>query len=58
MHEYIDRFAAALADLGVTKGDRVALMLPNSPEYVYAYYATIKLGAIVAQMNPMYSAEK
>ncbi len=58
MHEYIDRFAAALADLGVTKGDRVALMLPNSPEYVYAYYATIKLGAIVVQMNPMYSADE
>ncbi len=58
MHEYIDRFAAALADLGVTKGDRVALMLPNCPEYVYAYYAALKLGAIVVQMNPMYSPDE
>lgn len=56
MHESIDRFAAALADLGVTKGDRVALMLPNCPEYVYAYYAVLKLGAIVVQMNPIYTS--
>lgn len=55
LHEYINRFAAALADLGVIKGDRVALMLPNCLDYIYAYYAAIKLGAIVVQMNPMYT---
>lgn len=56
MLENIDRMAAALADLGVGKGDRVALMLPNCPQYVYTYYACMKLGAIVVQMNPLYVA--
>ena len=54
MQENIDRIAAALADLGMQKGDRVALMLPNCPDYVYTYYACMKLGAIVVQMNPLY----
>ena len=55
MHENIDRIASALTDLGVKKGDRVALMLPNCPEYVYTYYACMKLGAVVVQMNPLYT---
>ncbi len=55
MHEKIDRTASALAGLGVKKGDRVALMLPNCPQYVYAYYACMKLGAIVVQVNPLYT---
>ncbi|MBS3942878.1 MAG: AMP-binding protein, partial [Dethiobacter sp.] len=54
MQENIDRTAAALVALGVGKGDRVALMLPNCPQYVYSYYACMKLGAIVVQMNPLY----
>ncbi len=54
MHEYIDRFAAALFDLGVRKGDRVALMMPNCPEFVYTYYACMKLGAIEVQVDPLY----
>ncbi|HSW36591.1 MAG TPA: AMP-binding protein, partial [Candidatus Limnocylindrales bacterium] len=55
MLENIERMAAALHDLGVKKGDRVALMLPNCPQYVYTYYACMKLGAIVVQMNPLYT---
>ncbi|PZN07510.1 MAG: long-chain fatty acid--CoA ligase [Bacillota bacterium] len=51
----VNRCAAALAALGVAKGDRVALMLPNCPQYVIAYYATLRLGAIVAQVNPLYT---
>jgi len=54
MHEYIDRFAAALFALGVRKGDRVALMMPNCPEFVYTYYACMKLGAIEVQVDPLY----
>jgi len=54
MHEYIDRFAAALFDLGVRKNDRVALMMPNCPEFVYTYYACMKLGAIEVQVDPLY----
>src|SRR2546427_111305 len=49
------RFAAALAGLGVKKGDRVALMLPNCPQYVIAYYATLRAGGVVAQVNPLYT---
>jgi long-chain acyl-CoA synthetase len=49
-----DKLAAALAATGVKKGDRVALMLPNCPQYVVSFFATVRLGAIVTQLNPMY----
>jgi long-chain acyl-CoA synthetase len=49
------RFAAALAELGVQKGDRVALLLPNCPQYVIAYYGTLRAGGVVAQVNPLYT---
>lgn len=58
MQENIDRMASAFSDLGVEKGDRVALMLPNCPEYVYSYYACMKLGAIAVQMSPLYMPEE
>ncbi|HZC19719.1 MAG TPA: AMP-binding protein, partial [Rubrobacteraceae bacterium] len=48
------KMAASLASQGVKKGDRVALMLPNCPQYVISFFATVRLGAIVAQLNPMY----
>lgn len=48
------RFAHSLQRLGVVKGDRVALMLPNVPQYVICYYGTLLLGAIVVQTNPLY----
>ncbi len=53
MYDKIDRFAAALSNLGVKKGDRVALMMPNCPEYVYAYYACMKIGAVEVQVDPL-----
>ena len=46
---------AALAGLGVGRGDRVALVMPNCPQYVIAYYATMRLGAIVVGNNPLYT---
>ncbi len=55
MQDNINRVAAALLDLGIKKGDRIALMLPNCPQYVYAYYACMKIGATVVQMNPLYT---
>ncbi len=48
-------FAASLQKLGVAKGDRVALLLPNCPAYPISYYAILKIGAIVAQFNPLYT---
>jgi long-chain acyl-CoA synthetase len=50
-----ERCSAALAALGVAKGDRVALIMPNCPQYVIAYYATVRLGAIVVGNNPLYT---
>ena len=49
------RMANALAGLGVLKGDRVALHLPNCPQYLIAYYAVLHLGAIVVNLNPLYT---
>ncbi len=49
-----EKMAASLAARGVKKGDRVALMLPNCPQYVISFFATVRLGAIVTQINPMY----
>jgi long-chain acyl-CoA synthetase len=48
------RLATGLASLGVKKGDRVAIMLPNCPQWVISYFAVLKIGATVVQTNPMY----
>jgi long-chain acyl-CoA synthetase len=50
-----ERFSAVLAGVGVKRGDRVGLILPNSPQYVIAYYAILRLGAIVVGNNPLYT---
>ncbi len=50
-----DALAVALASLGVTRGDRVALLLPNCPQFFVAQFAAWKLGAIVAPLNPIYT---
>ncbi|MBF7083154.1 long-chain fatty acid--CoA ligase [Desulfallas sp. Bu1-1] len=50
----VNKCANALVDLGVKKGDRVAIMAPNCPQYVLSFMATLKLGAVVVQVNPMY----
>jgi len=52
------RFAAALQQLGVEKGDRVAVHLPNCPQFVIAYYATLMVGGIVVPCNPQYVARE
>ena len=50
-----DAFAAALAALGVRRGDRVALLLPNCPQFVIAELGAWKAGAIVNPLNPIYT---
>ncbi|MFL6573326.1 MAG: AMP-binding protein, partial [Burkholderiales bacterium] len=52
------RLACALAELGVTKGDRVALYLLNSPQYIIAYFAVLKCGAIVTPISPVYTSHE
>ncbi|MBI5549888.1 MAG: long-chain fatty acid--CoA ligase [Desulfobacterales bacterium] len=49
------RFANALGALGIKKGDRVGLHLPNCPQYPIAYYAVLSLGGIVVNLNPLYT---
>jgi long-chain acyl-CoA synthetase len=46
-------FTSALQQNGIQKGDRVAMMLPNCPQYVIAYYGILRAGAIVTQLSPM-----
>lgn len=53
--ELTRRFAAILQSLGVKKGDRVAIHLPNCPQFVIAYYATHMAGGIVVPCNPQYT---
>jgi long-chain acyl-CoA synthetase len=52
------RMANALGALGVSKGERVGLHLPNCPQYPIAYYAALSLGAIVVNLNPMYTPDE
>jgi len=51
LNERVNRFAHALLKLGVEKGDRIAFILVNSPTYVFAFFAVMKLGAIVVNLN-------
>jgi long-chain acyl-CoA synthetase len=51
-----DRFAAALAGLGVRRGDPVALILPNCPQFLIAEFGVWKAGATVLPLNPLYTA--
>ncbi len=53
--ESIQRAAEGLRRLGVVAGDRVALVLPNCPQHVVAFYAVLRLGAIVVEHNPLYT---
>jgi long-chain acyl-CoA synthetase len=55
LKDQVDRFAGALQALGVTKGDRVALVLPNCPQNVIALFAAMRLGAVVVEHNPLYT---
>ena len=55
LKDQVDRFATALAGLGVKRGDRVAIVLPNCPQNVIAFFAALRLGAIVVQHNPLYT---
>jgi long-chain acyl-CoA synthetase len=55
LNELANRLANALIDLGVKKGDRVALYMPNCPQFVIAYSGILKAGAIVVATSPLYS---
>ena len=56
--EQVDQAAEGLRLLGVRAGDRVALILPNCPQHVVAFYAVLRLGAVVVEHNPLYTASE
>ncbi|MGQ0602624.1 MAG: long-chain-fatty-acid--CoA ligase [Anaerolineales bacterium] len=55
MNDLTDRFAAALAGIGVKKGDRVGIFIPNTPQFVIAFFGILKAGGIVVATNPLYT---
>jgi len=56
--EQVDRAAEGLRLLGVRAGDRVAIILPNCPQHVVAFYAVLRLGAVVVEHNPLYTSRE
>ncbi|MDX2376708.1 long-chain-fatty-acid--CoA ligase [Microbacterium sp. LRZ72] len=56
--DQISRAAEGLRRLGVSAGDRVAIVLPNCPQHVVAFYAILRLGAIAVEHNPLYTARE
>src|SRR5215470_13218552 len=51
----VDLLATALQNLGIVNGDRVGVMLPNCPQYLISFFAVVRLGAIVVNVNPIYT---
>ncbi len=49
-----EHFAACLSQMGFAKGDRLAVMLPNTPHYIFSFFGALRLGGIITQVNPMY----
>ncbi|MEP7293373.1 MAG: AMP-binding protein, partial [Chloroflexota bacterium] len=58
LNEASDALASALVDLGLKKGDRVAIVMPNVAAFVIAYFGIFKAGGVVAATNPTYPAER
>ena len=55
LDEAVSRLATALQDLGVQKDDKVAIYLPNCPQFVISYYAILRAGGVVTAVNPLYT---
>jgi long-chain acyl-CoA synthetase len=58
LDDAVNRFAAGLQQMGVEKGDRVAIMLPNCPQFIIAAFATWRIGGVVVCCNPLYVARE
>ena len=55
MNAITDHIAAALVDIGVKKGDRVGIFMPNTPQFVMAFFGILKAGGVVVATNPLYT---
>lgn len=58
LDELVDKFATALQDLGVKKGDRVGIFLPNIPQFVISLYGALRAGAVCVACSPLYKARE
>lgn len=58
LKDAVNRLATALADLGIQKGDTVALYLLNCPQYVISYFAALKVGAKITPISPVYTSQE
>ena len=58
LNAHVNQFARGLRDTGITNGDRVQIVLPNTPQFIIAYYAILKLGAVVVLSNPDAKADE
>lgn len=58
LRTHVLRMTNALGELGVSKGERVGVHLPNCPQFIIAYLATLSLGGVVVNMNPMYTTDE
>ena len=54
----VERAAKGLQGLGIKKGDKVGLLLPNCPTFIVYYFAALKIGAVVVNYNPLYTADE
>ncbi|MCX8045180.1 MAG: long-chain fatty acid--CoA ligase [Desulfobacterota bacterium] len=54
----VQQFAGALQAIGVTRGERVVLLLPNCPQFIIAYFAALQLGAVIVPTNPLYNEQE
>jgi len=55
LKELSERFASALVDLGIQKGDRVSIHLINCPQFAIAYYGIMRIGAVFTPLSPLLS---
>jgi long-chain acyl-CoA synthetase len=58
MNEETDHMAAALVEMGVKKGDRVGIFMPNLPQFIVAYFGILKAGGVVVAVNPTYPPDE
>lgn len=58
MNEKTDHMAAALVEMGVKKGDRVGIFMPNTPQFMIAYFGILKAGGVVVAVNPTYPVDE
>ena len=56
LREEVDRFARALYEMGIRKGDRLAIYLLNSPQFIISYFGALKAGATITPISPVYTS--